>query len=267
NATTSIAVPMILINGAIDLHDDIIDQSKRKGNLLTVYGKFGKDIALLTGDALLFKGFNLIYTAGAKIPDEKMVPILNTINNTFFELGDGEALEFQLRRRLNITPEEYFHVAKKKAANVKAHTRIGAILGGGTVREIDALSRFGTNLGILLIVQDDFFDMIEFSECRHRIRFEYAPLPLLYALQNPVNKDKIEKVLKGKIKKGEWENFISHIYNAEDVKLLQKTVQELARNTFSQLDKLSSNVAPLKLLISTILTTIKSIESIATNKP
>ena len=55
--TMPIAISITLISGAIDIHDDIIDQSKTKGDQPTVFGKFGKDIALLVGDALMFKGF------------------------------------------------------------------------------------------------------------------------------------------------------------------------------------------------------------------
>ncbi|KPV61704.1 MAG: Short chain isoprenyl diphosphate synthase [Candidatus Bathyarchaeota archaeon BA2] len=61
--TTPIAIPMTLISGAIDIHDDIIDRSKVKGSRLTVLGKFSKGIALLVGDALLFKGFTLLHKA------------------------------------------------------------------------------------------------------------------------------------------------------------------------------------------------------------
>ena len=64
--TTPIAIPMSLISGAIDIHDDIIDQSKTKGPRPTVLGKFGQDMALLVGDALLFKGFNMLYKAVEK---------------------------------------------------------------------------------------------------------------------------------------------------------------------------------------------------------
>ena len=59
-----IAISMSLISGGIDIHDDIIDQSETKGDRPTVFGKFGKDIALLVGDALMFKGFTMLYMAG-----------------------------------------------------------------------------------------------------------------------------------------------------------------------------------------------------------
>ena len=74
--TTPIAISMSLISGGIDIHDDIIDQSENKGDRPTVFGKFGKDIALLVGDALLFKGFTVLYTAVEKgVPAEQIAVI------------------------------------------------------------------------------------------------------------------------------------------------------------------------------------------------
>ncbi|MFQ5759241.1 MAG: polyprenyl synthetase family protein, partial [Candidatus Bathyarchaeia archaeon] len=60
-ATIPVAIPLSLISGGIDIHDDIIDQSKIKDGRPTVYGKFGEEIALLVGDALLFKGLTFLH--------------------------------------------------------------------------------------------------------------------------------------------------------------------------------------------------------------
>ena len=80
--TTPVATSLTLISGAIDIHDDIIDQSKNKGERPTVYGKFGKEIALLVGDALLFKGFTALYDAAEKgISAEKIAAITNIIRS------------------------------------------------------------------------------------------------------------------------------------------------------------------------------------------
>ncbi|NIV44548.1 hypothetical protein GWN49_06700, partial [Candidatus Bathyarchaeota archaeon] len=184
--TTPIAVPMTLISGAIDIHDDIIDRSKIKDNRPTVYGKFGKEIALLAGDALLFKGLTLLSTSPQKsIPEERMSKIVDTVKTMFFELGDAEALELRLRKDSEISPEEYIRVVRKKAADVEAHTRISAIIGGGSEEEIEALSEYGRLLGMLIILRDDWIDMMDFGESVHRIKKECLPLPLLHALNNP----------------------------------------------------------------------------------
>src|SRR3989337_2793844 len=78
--TTPIAIPMTLISGAIDIHDDIIDQSKRKYGRPTIFGKYGKDVALLVGDAFLFKGLTLLNKATENgISPEKMRIIIDIV--------------------------------------------------------------------------------------------------------------------------------------------------------------------------------------------
>jgi len=144
NIITPVATSMVLICGAIDIHDDIIDQSKDKGSRLTVFGRYGQDIALLVGDALLFKGFTMLYKAVEKgVPAEKIAAVSDIIKRTFFELGEAEALELQFRGRRDVMPEEYLWVVRKKSADFEAYTRIGAIVGGGSGEEIEALGEYG----------------------------------------------------------------------------------------------------------------------------
>jgi geranylgeranyl diphosphate synthase type I len=193
--TTPIAVSMILISGAMDIHDDIIDESKVKHKRSTIFGKFGKNIALLAGDALMFKGLLLLNQSLENTPRDKRRAIINTIREMFFQLGDAEALELKFRRRLDVTPEEYVRIVEKKAADVEAHTSIGAILGGGTKEEIETLGRYGRLLGMMIILGDDVMDSWDIDELRHRIRKEHLPLPLLFALQNPKTKNTVTFLL------------------------------------------------------------------------
>jgi geranylgeranyl pyrophosphate synthase len=249
--TTPIAIPMTLISGAIDIHDDIIDESKSKGSRPTVLGKFGKDIALLVGDALLFKGFALLYKAfEKKIPAEKAVAVVETIRNTFFELGDAEALELQFRGRMDITPEQYLRVVRKKAADVQAHTRISAILGGGSKEEIEALSKYGRFLGMLIILRDDLIDMIDMRETRHRIRKECLPLPLLYALQDSKAKLDIGPILqRKKLTKSIVGKLLKITYEAQGFDLSMKIMKELADKASVQRHTIENRSTNLQFLI------------------
>jgi len=246
--TTFIAVPMTLLSGAVDIHDDIIDQSKEKRGKPTVYGKFGSDIALLVGDALLFKGFTFLCEENEKFPQDKMTTIVNIVKNAFFELGDAEALELGLRKRLDVTPEESLTVARKKAANVEAYTRIGAILGDGTEAEIDALSKYGTALGMLLVMQDEYIDMLDPEEFLHRLRYECLPLPMIYALQNPKTRKKVERILRNGITEQGADKIVKIFYETQEAKYFKKAVQSLVEEAHAQLRKVKYNTY-LRLLI------------------
>jgi geranylgeranyl diphosphate synthase type I len=248
--TTPIAISMTLISGAIDIHDDIIDQSKVKGSRPTVLGKFGKDIALLVGDALLLKGFTLLHEAVEKgIPAEKVAVIINIIKNAFFELGDAEALELQFRGRIDIAPEEYLRVVRKKAADVEAHTRISAILGGGSKEEIEALGEYGRLLGIIITLRDDWIDMVDLEEIAHRIKMKCLPLPLLYALQSPKTKSKLSHILfKETTTKRDAKIILEATDEAGGLKRADQLMQEIARNAHSFVKNLKKNRLTLQLL-------------------
>jgi geranylgeranyl pyrophosphate synthase len=194
--TTPIAIPMSLISGATDIHDDIIDESKTKYGRPTVYGKYGRDVALLAGDALFFKGLiHLNQISENVISKEKMEKVVSIIKKTFFELGDAESLELGFRNRFNIKPKEYLHLVEMKSADVDAHTRIGAIIGGGMESEIDTLGIYGRFLGMTLTLRDDLQDVMDQREFSHRIRKEFPPLPIIYALCDSSLRTKIISIL------------------------------------------------------------------------
>jgi len=251
--TTPFAVPLSLISGAIDIHDDIIDKSKTKNGKPTVYGKYGNKIALLVADALLFKGFTLLYEAGKHISQEKMDKIMDTIKDMFFELGDAEALELQFRGRIDVTPEEYLYVLRKKAADVEAHTRIAALLGDANEQEIKTLSKYGRLLGMLIILRDDILDLLDVDELKNRITNEHLPLPTLYAAKNIKIKSKLEKI------------FGSGRATNKDIKLVQKItekgggiraskelVEELAKKALAHTRQIRVHRIYLRILINAL---------------
>ena len=254
NITTPIAVPLILISGAIDIHDDIIDQSKDKGSRPTVLGKFGQDIALLVGDALMFKGFTLLYKAvEIGIPAEKIAAIGDIIKKTFFELGDAEALELQFRGRIDVTPNEYLHVVRKKAADVESYTRISAIIGGGSEEEIDALGEYGRLLGMLVILRDDMIDMLDPEETIHRIKDEHLSLVILYALQNPEMKSLVSALLKKTITTQDAEKLSMLVDEAGGFIHTHECMQEIAEASYDKAKNVKLNNTYLSLLIRGML--------------
>jgi len=254
NITTPIAIPMILISGAIDIHDDIIDQSKVKGSRPTVLGKFGKDIAIIVGDMLLFKGFTMLYESiGKGISVKKAAVIVDIIRRMFFELADAEALELNFRGRIDVTLEDYLHVVRKKAADVEAHTCISAILGDGSKDEIKALSEYGRLLGMMIILRDDLIDMTDFEEAVHRIKREHLPLPVLYALQNPkIKPTLIPILLKKTITERDAKTILEVTDEAGGLRYVGEFIKGLCRDAYYRLKNLKRNQGYLVLLTRSI---------------
>ena len=182
--TTFIGAALVLLTGAADIHDDIIDQSETKGSKPTVFGKFGRDIALLVGDALLLKGFTLLGKACESFPKKQEKTIINLVRKGFFEIGIAEAKEASFQANWDLAPEEYLDIIRMKAAIADVTARIGAIVGGGSSDEIKALGQYGRTLGILATIRDDFIDVFEPIELRNRAENECFPLPILYAFRN-----------------------------------------------------------------------------------
>jgi len=252
NLTEIVAVPLSLISGGIDIHDDIIDESERKYGKQTVYGKYGKDIALLVGDVLLFKGL-LLLNQNEEISMEKRLTILNIIKDAFFELGDAEALELRFRKCSLPSVKEYLKVVEKKAADVEAHARIAAILSNANEKEIEVLGRYGRMLGMLIIIRDDVLDLLDDKELKNRILKEHLPLPILCASSKKDSRLRLMKILKKqRITKDDLKAIREITKKSGGLKATVEIIEEIAREA-SSIIKNIENPPNLSKLITTIL--------------
>jgi len=219
--TTLVGASLVLLTGAADVHDDIIDKSETKGSKMTIFGKFGGDIALLVGDALLFKGLMLLNAACENFPKKKGETVKELIKRGFFKLGAAETLESTFKGNWNISPEEFLEVIKKKAAVAEAAARAGAVIGDATPEEVKDWGRIGQILSMLSNIRDEFVDMFEAEELRNRRDNECLPLPILYAMCNHEVRKEIIYILK----KRELTN--NDVIKVADIVLETKEVQGL----------------------------------------
>jgi geranylgeranyl diphosphate synthase type I len=196
--TASIGAALVLLTGAADIHDDIIDKSKTKDSKVTVFGKFGEDVSLLTGDALLFEGLTLMNSACKDFPKEQGKTIQKLVKRGFFQLGTAEAKEASLKGNWNVAPEEYLDIIRRKAAVAEATARIGTVVGDAASKEVEDWGEIGRILGMLMNIRDEFVDIFEAEELRNRRDNECLPLPMLYAMRDPKAKKRIIRLLKKK---------------------------------------------------------------------
>jgi geranylgeranyl pyrophosphate synthase len=238
---THVGAAITLLTGAADVHDDIIDKSKTKASKPTLYGKFGKETAILVGDALIFEGLTLLHEACEKLPEKQRRAILNLTRQAFFELGSAEAEETTLKRKLDLIPEEYFPIIERKAAVGEMTMKIGAVLGGGKAKQTDALGQYGRTLGILMTIRDDFIDVFEPDELQNRVRNEVLPLPLLYAFKNPQTKSEIAPILLQKgITEDDAQRVVSTMLNSKEVKSLRQKMQSMINVEVRKLDSIEN---------------------------
>jgi len=265
--TLPIAVPMILISGGIDIHDDIIDDSRTKANRLTVYGKFGKDIALVAGDILLFKGLSLIGQSMEKgVSAVKLPTIIGIIQKLFFELADAEALEYQCRAKVDTPPESYLKVLWRKAADVEAHTKMGAIIGGGTEIQVRELSQYGRLLGMLVLLRDDWLDTLDPEELGHRLKKECPPLPVLYAAQDPQTKDRILSILRNKSLAKIYAERILTLVQPRGFENAERFMAKTYTKAYSCLQKARCEETYLKLFVVSQLPSSREMRELTTTR-
>ena len=171
----------MLLTGAADIHDDIIDQSETKDFKPTVYGKFGKDIAIIASDVLWIKGMLMLNQACEDLPAKKRRVILKLAKQAFFDIGSAEAKEAHLRGNIDLKPEEFLEIIKLKISVATAAAQIGAVIGNGTPQQIENLGQYGKTLGILMTIREEFINMFEPEELKNRFKNECSA-SLFYAL-------------------------------------------------------------------------------------
>lgn len=139
------------------IHDDIIDEDEMRRGRPSVYAQYGRDNAIISGDALflgLFKCLAECHANGA--PAERVVRALDVVSSAGIELCRGQVLESETTGDLESGIDTYFQVIRMKtAALFRGSCMCGAILGGGSDRQVEDLGRYGENLGIAFQIKDD----------------------------------------------------------------------------------------------------------------
>lgn len=148
--TASCAVELLHTESVI--HDDIIDNETLRRHKDPFYIKYGYNTSILSGDFVL----GLILNISSRINNPRITKDLST---TAMLMSEGEILEGKLEESEDVTFDDYLKVIEYKTATAfETAARLGAILGGGTEEQIEALSEYGKNIGVAYQIQDDLHD-------------------------------------------------------------------------------------------------------------
>ncbi len=250
-------VALSFIDVTMDLHDDIIDESVAKKNVRTIYGKLGKETALLLGDKFMTKGFYYLHKAVENLPKDLQMSIVEESQDFLTEVVSAHIFEAKLKaRKWSVMPETYLEVLCGKAADIEGRMRIGAIYGGGSSKEIDALGKYGRNLGILLLVRAEYVDIFEPDELTNRTRNECLPLQILFALQKKGCVKKIRKLLsKESFDKNDSNELLDIIENTKTLKVLRSYLKDREKEALQALVNLSNEQTKqcLELIVTSTL--------------
>ncbi len=181
------AATIELIHTATLVHDDIVDDSNRRRGFFSLNALWKNKIAVLVGDFLLSKGLLLSI-------DNDDFDILKHISVAVREMSEGELLQIEKARQLDITEDVYFEIIRKKTATlIAACTAIGASSVDADKDEVEKMRKFGEIIGIAFQIKDDLFD---YGEDRIGkpigidIKEQKMTLPLIYTLNNCTKKEK-----------------------------------------------------------------------------
>ena len=185
NKSYRAAIISELIHSATLIHDDVVDDSKLRRGFLSINSLWNNKISVLVGDFLLSKSLLLSI-------DNKDFDLLKIISEAVKKMSEGELLQIQKSRNLNITEEEYFDLTIKKTASLfSACCKLGAASTG--IKKLDKVEEFGLNLGLIFQIKDDLFDYTNRrigKPTAMDIENQKITLPLIYTLNNINPSDK-----------------------------------------------------------------------------
>ncbi|WP_409013447.1 polyprenyl synthetase family protein [Dyadobacter sp. CY351] len=138
------------------MHDDIMDQAPLRRGKPTVHEKWNANTAILSGDVMLIKAYDLLLD----IPAEKLRRVLERFNKTAAEVCEGQQLDMNFETRWDVTEEEYLGMIRLKTSVLLGFAlELGGIIGGADEESIQLLYSAGENMGIGFQLKDDLLDV------------------------------------------------------------------------------------------------------------
>ena len=252
NKNTHLAASMIeLLHTATFVHDDIVDDADKRRGFFSVSALCKNKIAVLVGDYLLSKGL-----------------LLALENNQFYQLKllsrsvkmviEGELLQQEKARRLDIKEEVYYDIINRKTASLLAAScAVGAYTTTEDSKLIERMELFGEKIGMAFQIKDDLFDFGDKDIGKPvgiYIKEKKMTLPLIYALQNANISDRkkyIRYVSKSEKNKKYVTEVVAFVKASGGLEYATQKMFEFQQEAFDILDEFpnSETKASLKMLI------------------
>ncbi|MBK7629895.1 MAG: polyprenyl synthetase family protein [Ignavibacteriales bacterium] len=186
-----------LLHTATLIHDDVVDDADKRRGMWSINALFKNKVAVLMGDYLLSRGLMISV-------DGKDYDFLGVTTNAVKRMSEGELLQIQKTRKLDIDEETYFKVISDKTASLlETCCAIGAMSTTENKEQIEAMRNFGHSLGMSFQIRDDILDYEGKSNLIGKpvggdIKEKKITLPLIYSLNNvsKTEASRIRKLLK-----------------------------------------------------------------------
>lgn len=242
-----------LLHTATLVHDDVVDDALERRGFFSVFALWKKKAAVLIGDYLLAMGLLL----AVKYKDYDTLEI---VSDAVRQMSEGELLQIEKSRRLNITEEEYFEIIERKTASLlSAACEAGAlsVLQDKEAEGVTDMADFGYHIGVAFQMKDDLFDYGNNKTGKptgNDIREKKITLPLIHALRNS-DKSKnrqIIRILKSRKKTTKKVQFvIDEVLASDGIRYTEEKMEIHLRKAREILAKYSDSPVRTSLLTLT----------------
>jgi octaprenyl-diphosphate synthase len=196
NERTYVAASLVeLLHTATLVHDDVVDDAYRRRGFFSINALWKNKIAVLVGDYLLSRGLLLAV-------ENEQYKLLEILSAAVKEMSEGELLQIEKARRLDIEEPIYFEIIRQKTASlIAAACAAGAASATANGQAVERLHALGEHVGIAFQIKDDLFDYEKSDIGKPRgidIKEKKMTLPLIYALRHAdkVTKSRIIRIIR-----------------------------------------------------------------------
>ena len=237
-----------LLHTATLIHDDVVDNADKRRGFWSINAVFKNKVSVLMGDYLLSRGLMIAV-------DGKDFDFLGVITNTVKRMSEGELLQIQKTRKLDIDEETYFRVISDKTASLlETCCQIGALSATEKPEYHDAMKIFGLNIGIAFQIRDDILDFEGKSSTIGKpvggdIKEKKLTLPLIYSLSRVSNSEaaQIKKIIKNGKERKNVERVIEFVRENKGIDYAVNATRSYSANAIEALKVLPPSQAKLAL--------------------
>lgn len=241
DATYRSASLVELVHTASLVHDDVVDNSYERRGFFSVNALWKNKVAVLVGDFLLSKGLSL----SVEYNDYAFLRIINSVVK---DMSEGELLQMEKARRLDIDEQVYFEVIRKKTASlIAACCASGATSAGAKAEEVSNMHQLGEKIGMAFQIKDDLFDFGMDDVGKPKgidIKEKKMTLPLIYALNQSDKATKrhiIQLVKNHNDDNKKIQEVIDFVFNNGGITYAQKMMLQYQEEAFDLLKNFPEN--------------------------
>jgi octaprenyl-diphosphate synthase len=226
-----------LLHTATLVHDDVVDEANYRRGFFSVNALWKNKVAVLVGDFLLAKG--LLLSVG-----NKDFNLLSIVSDAVREMSEGELLQMEKSRKLNITEDIYYEIIRQKTASLIASCcAVGASSSGADEEVTNLMRMFGEKIGMAFQIKDDLFDYGEEEIGKPvgiDIKEKKMTLPLIHALSKAswLEKRKIISIVKNESDKPKKvKEVIDFVKRSGGIQYAEEAMNKYHRDALQLLDR------------------------------